>query len=91
MSRRAALPTFLTAAVIGLAGGWVLARQHDRAQRHDLFARHPWRRFAALGWMEREGDSGVIPVLRDYLEWERVPALRARARRVIAGLQAALA
>ncbi len=90
-ARRAVMPTFVAATLVGVAGGWLLARTHDYVQRKDLFARHPWQRFAALGWLERDGDTVVIPVLQDYLEWERTPALRARARRVIASLQRELA
>ncbi|HET9064703.1 MAG TPA: hypothetical protein VFN22_02630 [Gemmatimonadales bacterium] len=90
-ARRAVLPTFVAATLVGVAGGWLLARTHDYVQRQDLFARQPWRRFAALGWLERAGDTTALPVLQDYLDWERTPALRARARRVIASLRQELA
>jgi hypothetical protein len=88
--RRGALPTFLAATVLGAAGGWLLARTHDWTQRRDLFARHPWQRFAALGWIERAGDPAAIAVLQDYVEWEPMPRLRLRAHRVIAGLRRGL-
>lgn len=90
-ARRAVLPTFVAATLVGVAGGWLLARTHDYVQRKDLFARYPWKRFAALGWLEREGDATAIPVLQDYLAWERSPALRARARRVIGTLRQEMA
>lgn len=85
-ARRRVLPTFIAGTLIGVAGGWLLARRHDWTQREDLYARFPWQRFAALGWIERAGDPSAVTVLRDYLDWERTPALRARARRVIAAL-----
>jgi hypothetical protein len=92
MSRRAsvtAMATLFMAAVAGLAGGWLLARGHHHAHREALFAGSAWRRHAALGWLERHGDSEALPLLRDYLAWERQSALQSRARRVISWLEAA--
>lgn len=80
--------TVLGAAAVGLAGGWLLAQGHDRANRRELFAPAAWRRVAALGWLERHGDATALPLLRDYLAWERQSALRDRARRVIGWLEA---
>jgi hypothetical protein len=89
MSRRStATAIFAGAIVLGVAGGWLLARKHDHLHRHDLFAAHPWQRFAALGWIASKGDAELLPVLHDYLAWEPVPALRQRARRVIDALGA---
>jgi hypothetical protein len=85
-----AAATFAGAALVGLAGGWWLARSYDRTQRERLFARSPWRRHAALGHLEHEGDVATIPLLRDYLAWEVSPALQARGRRVLARLEALL-
>jgi hypothetical protein len=82
---------FVVAAAVGIAGGWLLAQSHDTANRHGLFARSAWRRFAALGWLERHGDAEAIGVLRDYLAWERQPTLRARGRSVLAALEAGAA
>ena len=72
---------------MGLAAGWWLARSHDRAHRHQLFAASSWRRLAALGWLESHGDSSALPLLRDYLSWERQPTLKTRAQRVMALLE----
>jgi hypothetical protein len=88
MSRRPAAQAFAGAALVGLVGGWLMARRHDRAHRHDLFSPRAYRRFAALGWLASEGDADQVPILLDYLTWEPVPALRARARQVIASLGA---
>ncbi|HEY3933999.1 MAG TPA: hypothetical protein VGL65_05215 [Gemmatimonadales bacterium] len=89
MNRRpSAAALFTGAALLGTAGGWLLARRHDRSHRHDLFSSRIYQRFAALGWIEREGDLENVPLLRDYLAWEPAPALRQRARRVIAVLAA---
>lgn len=91
MTRRSsAALTFAGATLVGLAGGWLLAQSHDRAQRERLFARSPWRRHAALGHIEREGDTGAVPLLRDYLAWETEPVLRSRGQRVLRTLEAAL-
>lgn len=88
MSRRggSAALSFAGAALIGLVGGWFLARSHDRLHRNALFSGSAWRRFSALGWLERHGTADAIPVLRDYLAWEQRPTLRVRAQRVIDSL-----
>ncbi|MGH7523144.1 MAG: hypothetical protein ACREK8_02445 [Gemmatimonadales bacterium] len=77
---------FIGAALIGLAAGWLLARGHDRGHRADLFAPEPYRRLAALGWIATHDDPADVLLLRDYLAWEPVPALRGRARRIAATL-----
>lgn len=82
---------FVGAALLGLAGGWLLAQRHDRLHAEDLFADAAWKRFAALGWMEREADPASLPLLQDYLAWERTPALQQRARRLVGALEAAIA
>lgn len=82
---------FAGAALLGLAGGWLLAQRHDRLHAGDLFADAAWKRFAALGWLEREADPEALPLLQDYLAWERTPTLRHRARRLMHALEAAIA
>ena len=89
MSRSSATTAFVSAALVGVAGGWLLARRHDRSHRHDLFASRAYRRFAALGWIAADDDLENVPLLLDYLAWEPVPALRDRARRIVAALEAA--
>ncbi len=84
------LTTFVGAAATGIAAGWWLARSHDRAHRTQLFSRSPWRRFAALGYIENEGTPESLALVQDYLAWEPQPALRARARRVAAVLKAGM-
>jgi hypothetical protein len=84
MNRRpSATAIFAGAMVVGVAGGWLMARRHDRSHRHALFGAHAWQRFAALGWIAGEGDEELLPVLHDYVAWEPVAALRQRARRII--------
>lgn len=82
---------FVGAALLGLAGGWLLAQRHDRIHSEDLFADAAWKRFAALGWLEREADPESLPLLHDYLSWERTPTLQQRARRLVHALEAAIA
>lgn len=89
MARRP-FPTtaFLAAAAVGAVGGWLLARGHDERHREDLFSPVAYRRFAALGWLERQLEPETLPLLQDYLAWERVPALTSRARKLVAALEA---
>ena len=93
MSRRhgsaTIVATVLGAALVGMAGGVLLSRGRQNLNRHELFDRRPWRRLAALGWLERSGDRSVVPVLRDYLSWEPQPLLAARARRLLHALEVA--
>jgi hypothetical protein len=44
---------------------------------------------AALGWLAGEDDPQALALLRDYLAWERIPALRGRARRIAVALESA--
>ncbi|HEY4319535.1 MAG TPA: hypothetical protein VGM77_00035 [Gemmatimonadales bacterium] len=90
MSRTSSgMATFLGAACVGIAGGWLLARRHDRSHRHDLFSPRAYRRYAALGFIASEADPELLPLLQDYLAWEPVRALRERACRIIDLLGAA--
>jgi hypothetical protein len=90
MNRRpSVVSAFVGAALVGIAGGWWLARQHDRGHRRDLFSARPYRRFAALGWIASHDDPATLPLLRDYLAWEPIPALRNRARRIASALGSA--
>lgn len=83
------MATVLGAAMVGVAGGLLLSLGHQSANRHELFDRRPWRRLAALGWLERSGDRSHVPVLRDYLRWEPQPLLVARAQRLLRDLEVA--
>ena len=88
MSRRSSVTTaFVGAALVGVAGGWLLARRHDRSHRHNLFSARAYRRYAALGWLASENDPEQLPLLNDYLAWEPIPALQQRARRIVAVLE----
>lgn len=79
--------TVLGAALLGMAGGLVLARQRQRTYRSELFDNRSWRRLAALNWIERNSDRSSLALLRDYLSWEPRPSLQARAARVIRSLE----
>lgn len=79
----------VVAALVGVAAGVALARTRQRAHRHELFDPRAWRRLGALAWLERNGGSTALPLLRDYVAWERQPQLRARATRVLRDLERA--
>lgn len=75
------------AVAVGFAMGWVAGGRQLARHRADLYHPRPLRRFAALSWLEGQGDPETLPVLRDYLTWERHPLLRKRAGRLAARLR----
>lgn len=66
-------------AVVGLIG-W---RSFHNSSRKSLFHSQPVRRLAALGYLRGHPSVDSARLLRDYLEWEELPLLRRRARRVL--------
>lgn len=66
-------------AVVGLIG-W---RSFHKSSRKSLFHSQPVRRLAALGYLRGHPSVDSARLLRDYLEWEELPLLRRRARRVL--------
>jgi hypothetical protein len=87
MKRAKSATMFAGAALIGLAGGWLLSRRYDQSHRRNLYSTRAHRRFAALGWLASEDDVVSLPVLHDYIAWEPLPALRQRARRIVRDLE----
>lgn len=84
---KAAGITILAAAV---AGGMIALIVRDQISRHrrDLFSPRSLRRLAALGHMKREAASvDNIRLLRDFVAWEPRPALRQRARSILARME----
>jgi hypothetical protein len=74
--------------LIGGALGWSAA-QH--AYRRDLFSRHPLRRLAALGHLAGRPNLATAQLLREYIAWEKRPALRARAVRLLRSVERVVA
>jgi hypothetical protein len=75
---------------VGAAAGWFIAQRRFAAHRRALFDRRSDRRRAALGFLAGQGSVGTIRLLRDYLAWERLPALRRRAEVVVRRMEAAV-
>ena len=65
--------------VAGLLGWGALHHRH----RSSLFHPRPVRRLAALGYLRGHPSVDSARLLRDYLQWEKLPLLRRRARRVL--------
>ena len=79
------------ASVAGLVVGWVMAQRYLDRNRAELFSPKPRRRHAALGYLAgRPASPETARVLRDYANWERHPALRRRAARMLRELESAL-
>jgi len=87
MSRRLAVGFGLA---VGAMAGWLLAQGHVGRHREDLFSPRPLRRLAALASLSAQPRAETVQVLRDYLEWERHPLLRRRARAIVRRAEAAL-
>ena len=87
MLRRLAL---VAGIALGVAAGWMLTQDRIRHHRADLFSRRPLRRMAALAGLRAEPGVETIRLLRDYLEWERHPVLRRRAKGIVRRMEAVL-
>lgn len=76
---------------LGVAAGLLLAAGRRRRHRHDLFSARAGSRSAALGWLAAHGSPDGVRLLRDYVRWERDPALRRKGQKVLARLERMLA
>lgn len=74
---------FATGLVIGVTAGLFGWGALHLRHRHALFHQKPVRRLAALGYLRAHPSVDSARLLRDYLEWEKLPLLRRRARRVL--------
>ena len=70
---------FLSGFVLGI-GVW---SQQVHRHRGGLFSRSPLRRLAALGYLGGQPSVDTARLLRDYIAWERQPALRRRGEHVL--------
>jgi hypothetical protein len=73
-----------------LLGAMVWSTQIQRSRR-ELFSKRPVKRLAALGYLSGQPGIETIRILTDYVGWERNPALRRRAKRVLRRMQSRLA
>jgi hypothetical protein len=82
------------AVTIGFLGGLVLGTvvwsSQIRRSRRELFSSSPLRRLAALGHLGGQPGLDSARILTDYLGWERHPALRRRAERLLRRMQVQL-
>jgi len=77
--------------VAGAACGALAWSHLQRQYRRDLFSRHPLRRFAALSYLRTRHSMGTIRLLREYIAWERNPALRERGVTLMRNIESSLA
>lgn len=76
----------------GFVGGLVLglvawSAQIERSRR-DLFSGSAVRRMAALGSLRGRSGAQTARLLAEYVEWEPMPLLRRRGRRMLQRMQA---
>lgn len=65
-----------------LLGAVVWGTQIQRSRR-GLFSKNPYRRLAALGYLNGQPGLDTARILSDYVRWERHPALRRRGERIL--------
>jgi len=80
----------LAGLAVGMVAGAVAWTSAQHAYRRDLFNRHPLRRLAALGHLAGKPSVASVQLLREFIAWERRPALRARAVRMLRTMEQAL-
>lgn len=80
----------LVGAAAGVALGWILSQHALRQHREDLFSANPLKRLTALTGLQGTVAVETVRLLRDYLDWERHPALRRRAKALVRRMEAAL-
>jgi hypothetical protein len=88
--RRGRALLFVGGAALGIAAGWRLAQRTLESNRAALFSPRPLRRLAALGYLAGEPSVETAHLLRDYVAWERRPALRRRAEAMLRRLEVTL-
>ena len=76
--------------VAGIACGALAWSHVQRQYRRDLFSPHPLRRFAALSYLRTRSSLGTLRLLREYVAWERSPALRDRGVKLMRDIEATL-
>ncbi len=83
-----------TAMTAGFVGGLVVGLVAWSAQitrsRRDLFSESAVRRVAALGYLGGQPGLQTARLLAEYVEWEPMPLLRRRGRRMLQRMQAYL-
>ncbi|GAC1459971.1 MAG: hypothetical protein PVSMB1_10050 [Gemmatimonadaceae bacterium] len=78
---------FTVAFVAGIVVGAAFWDQQMTRSRRDLFARSPWRRMAALGYLSAHPSVETARLLRDYHSWETRASLRRRARMLLRAME----
>ena len=63
----------------GLFVGVVIWSREQHVHRRDLFSAKPYRRLAALAYLRGQRTPETARLLREYIRWEKRPALRRRA------------
>lgn len=76
--------------ILGAVAGAVAWSTALHTYRKDLFNRHPVRRYAALGHLAARPSVATAQLLREFIAWERRPALRSRAKRMLRDVEQAL-
>lgn len=74
----------------GVACGALAWNRLQRQFRHDLFSRHPLRRFGALSYLRTRPSVSTARLLREYIAWEQSPVLRQRGVATMRHVEASL-
>ena len=74
----------------GLVVGLVAWSAQIERSRRDLFSGTAVRRMAALGYLGRKPGAHTARLLTEYVEWEPLPLLQRRGRRMLQRMHAYL-
>ena len=74
----------------GVVAGLVAWSFQIERSRRDLFSASRVRRLAALGYLGGQPSVETARLLSDYAQWEKTPALRRRAERLLKRMEAYL-
>jgi hypothetical protein len=82
------------AVTVGFLGGVVVGAvvwsSQIKRSRRELFSNSPVRRLAALGYLSGRPGIATARILKEYVGWERYPALRRRGQRILRQIHSAL-
>lgn len=76
--------------LLGVGVGRLVAGRQRRRHGRALYDPRPQVRLTALGWLSGHPSAASLTALRDWLDWEPLPALQRRGTVVLGRMAAAM-